>query len=195
MTLNKLVLDDLVQGHDSNSETWKLLIQDRDREEKWEQAVKRREQINQFCRFVVEWPTLAKRYMQICSLKKKNILSPELNLLEVMSRDEPLRALLRNEIERAPCLKIDVEWGTQKIIELEYRMQLRFIIERHIPVHYSYGEEQGWICTQDSWDYVPTEGAVILTFVDTKEFPHMEDELKEISEEAESISTIVLLPT
>jgi len=195
MTLDKLILDELVQGHDSDSETWQLLLKDSEREEIWDVAVKRREQLNRFCLFAVKWPSLAKTYKQLRSSIKKSIDSPKLKLSEVIPSNHPLQAPLgkqEHSLFASSLVEIDIFWGEQQIIELDGEMRIKFSIENDLPIHYSYSEGIGWITTNDLWDFYPDEGPVILTFIDGhKSEP---DDLRSTSQQAKSISTVVLLP-
>ena len=197
MTLDKLTLDELVQGHDSDSDTWKLLLKNIEREEIWDAAVKRREQLNRFCIFAVKWPILAKTYKKLSSSIKKNIDSPKLILQEVMPLNDTLQAVL-GEQERSVAVsdlvEIDISWGTQEIIELDGKKQIKFSIEKDLPIHYSYIGGHGWITTNDSWGFIPDEGAVILTFLDIDGATNEEDDLDSTTKNAKSISSIALLP-
>jgi len=197
MTLDKLTLDELVQGHNSDPEAWLLLLKDSEREEIWDVAVKRREQLNRFCIFAVKWPNLAKTYKNLHSSIKKSINSPILILQEVMPSNDPLLAVL-GEKERASTVsdlvELDISWGTQEIIELDEGKLIKFSIEKDLPIYYSYSGGDGWITTNDSWGFVPDEGAVMLTFLDIDGTRNEQDDLHITSQKAKSISTIVLLP-
>jgi hypothetical protein len=195
MTLDKLTLDELVQGHDSDSETWKLLLQNIEREEIWDAAVKRREQLNRFCIFAVKWPGLAKTYKQLRSSIKKSIDSPNLIIREVIPLNDPLEAALSNQNSSnvtSILVEIDVLWGEQQIIELDGEKRINFSIENDLPIHYSYSEGAGWITTSDLWHFYPYEGAVMLTFIDG--IRNEQDDLYSTTQQAKSISTVVLLP-
>tara|TARA_R110002012_G_scaffold223885_2_gene395907 strand:+ start:10255 stop:10845 length:591 start_codon:yes stop_codon:yes gene_type:complete len=195
MTLDKLTLDELVQGHDSDSETWQLLLKDSEREEMWDAAVKRREQLNRFCIFAVKWPGLAQKYKQLRSSIKKSIDSPNLILREVIPSNNPFLAVLSNQessIVVSDLVEIDVFWGEQQIIELDEEKQIKFSIEKDLPIHYSYSEGAGWITTNDLWHFYPYEGAVMLTFIDGTR--NEQDDLYSTTQQAKSISTVVLLP-
>jgi len=195
MTLDKLTLDELVQGHDSDSETWLSLLKNSDREQMWDAAVKRREQLDRFCLFAVKWPSLAKIYQQLSSSIKKSIDSPKLKLFE----DTPLNAMLDATLSKQDCtmdstgvIAADITWGEQKIIELDVEKQINFFSENELPIYYSYSESVGWMTTNDLWHFHPAEGAVILTFIDGHRCE--QDDLCSASQNAKSISTIVLLP-
>lgn len=197
MPLDKLTLDELVQGHNSDAETWQLLLRDSEREEVWDAAVKRREQLNRFCLFAVKWPSLAKIYKQLSSSIKKSKDSPNLKLHEVRHFSDPLHAVLGNKANTnltSDLVEVEITWGTQQIIELDENMKIEFLIESILPVHYSYSEGTGWITTEDSWDFLPDEGAVMLTFLDIDGAKKGGDDLNLIAQQAKSISTIVLLP-
>lgn len=195
MALDKLTLDELVQGHDSDSETWQLLLKDNEREQKWGAAVKRREQLNRFCLFAVKWPSLAKTYKQFSKSIKRNMNSPKLRLSEVIFSKDPLQVALGKQelsIVASNLIEIDIAWGEQKIIEIDGDKLIKFSIEKELPIYYSYSESQGWITTNDLWLFHPDEGAVILTFIDGHKSE--QGDLISTSQQAKSISTIVLLP-
>jgi hypothetical protein len=195
MTLNKLILDELVQGHDSDSETWQLLLKDSEREEMWDAAVKRREQLNRFCLFAVKWPSLAKTYKQLSTSIKKSIHSPKLKLFEGIPSNAPLVATLSKQgsaMDSTGLLAVNITWGEQKIIELDVEKEIKFFSENELPIYYLYSESVGWMTTNDSWHFHPAEGAVILTFIDGHKSE--QGDLCSASKQAKSISTIVLLP-
>jgi len=195
MKLDKLILDELVQGHDSDSETWQLLLKDSEREQKWDAAVKRREQLNRFCSFVAKWPNLARAYKHIHSSIRKSNGSPRVRLFEIIPKIEPLQAALSNteSFTAGPgTLSLDIHWGEQQIIELAGVKKINFSVEPCIFIHYSYGDNTGVITTNDSWDFQPSEGAVLLTFIDGSYNDH--EDFDSIIQNAKSISTIVLLP-
>jgi hypothetical protein len=195
MTLDKLILDELVQGHDSDSETWQLLLKDSEREQMWDAAVKRREQLNRFCLFAVKWPSLAKTYKQLSSSIKKSIDSPKLKLSEVIPFNAELEATLSKQdssMDSTGLIAVDITWGEQQIIELDGKKRIKFFSENELPIHYSYSEGLGWITTNDLWHFHPDEGAVILTFIDGHKSE--QGDLFSTSQQSKSISTIVLLP-
>ncbi|TWX68541.1 hypothetical protein ESZ36_08585 [Colwellia demingiae] len=195
MIINKLTLDELVQGHESDSDTWQLLLKDSDREEVWDEAVKKREQLNLFCLFAGQWPNLARTYKKIHSSIRKSNDSPEIKLFEVTHPSEPFQVALGNTESStmdSDMLSLDIHWGEQQIIELEEVKSIKFSVDTCMSIHYSYGEHTGWITTDDSWDFHPSEGAVLLTFIDGIRNEH--EEYYSITQNAKSISTIVLLP-
>lgn len=195
MALDKLILDELVQGNESDPDTWELLLRDRNREKNWDDAVKRREQLNRFCSFAAKWPNLARAYKHIHSSIRKSIDSPRVRLFEIIPTIEPLQAALSNmeSFTSDPgTLSLDIHWGEQQIIELAGVKKINFSVDTCLFIHYSYGEDTGVITTNDSWDFQPSEGAVLLTFIDGSYNEH--EDFDSIVQNAKSISTIVLLP-
>ncbi|MDO6505541.1 hypothetical protein Q4506_00645 [Colwellia sp. 4_MG-2023] len=184
-----------MQGHESAPDTWELLIRDRNREKNWDDAVKRREQLNRFCSFVAKWPNLARAYKHIHSSIRKSIDSPRVKLFEITPTIDPLQAALSNtESSTADSctLSLDIHWGAQQIIELAGVRTINFSVETCIFIYYSYGDHTGVMTTDDSWDFQPSEGAVLLTFIDGNYNEH--EDFDSTIQNAKSISTIVLLP-
>ena len=62
MKLDKLTLDEMVQGIESEDSVWTELLSHPEAEQLWNNAVKRREELDAFCRFVVKWPSLVINY-------------------------------------------------------------------------------------------------------------------------------------
>ncbi|APD87081.1 hypothetical protein BM527_13815 [Alteromonas sp. Mex14] len=194
MKLNRLLLDELVQGLELDPKAWELLLKNNGREALWDEAVKRREQLDRFCSFAASWPNLAQKYKQVQALVKKNVASPKVKLFEGSYPVNPLQASLKNsgaESEYLSQLSIDVIWGEQQIIVLEGTKQVRFDVDTKLVIHYLYLNYEGVITTDDSWDFQPSEGPVILTFIDGND---TNKDISIMAQKAKSLATIVLLP-
>lgn len=81
MTLDKLSLDEMVQGRNGNTDDWKELVKDPERERVWGEAVKRRENLDRFCYFAAKWPQFVSYYQQAKSFVKQSINSPIVSLM------------------------------------------------------------------------------------------------------------------
>ncbi|MGF1768628.1 hypothetical protein L4D06_14765 [Enterovibrio makurazakiensis] len=192
MTLDKLSLDEMVQGRNTDTEDWKELIKDPERERVWHEAVKRRESLDRFCYFAAKWPQFVSHYQQAKGFVKQSINSPKVSL---MSEKELLGdlALTLNEKDgvKDPLL-VTVEWGSQQIIEVHGEQAVLFNSESRVQIHYRYEDLEGWITSEDKWKFSPDEGAVMLTFIDGDV---IEGDLAEKINHSKSVSYIVLVPS
>ncbi|MFC1234433.1 hypothetical protein [Vibrio sp. F74] len=192
MALDKLSLDEMVQGLNTNTNDWKELISEPERERVWSEAVKRRENLDRFCYFSAKWPQFVNHYQQAKRFLKKSINSPKVSL---MGEEELLGdlALSLNEKDRVTdALLVTVEWGSQQIVEIQGEQSVQFSSESEIQIHYRYEDSEGWITSDQSWEFIPDEGAVMLTFIDVDVIT---DDLIESLIKAKSVSYMILLPS
>ena len=191
MPLDKLSLDEMVQGRNSNIDDWKELVKDPERERVWSEAVRRREHLDQFCYFSAKWPHFVRYYQQAKCFVKQSINSPIVSLM----RDDDLLgalALSLNDTDKVQeQLLITVEWGNQQLIEVQGEQTVSFNTESQVQIHYRYEDLEGWITSDDKWEFSPDEGAVMLTFIYGNV---INDDLTEILNKAKSVGYIVLLP-
>lgn len=191
MPLDKLSLDEMVQGRNSNIDDWKELVKDPERERVWSEAVRRREHLDQFCYFSVKWPHFVRYYQQAKCFVKQSINSPIVSLI----RDDDLLgalALSLNDTDKVQeQLLITVEWGNQKLIEVQGEQTVSFNTESQVQIHYRYEDLEGWITSDDKWEFSPDEGAVMLTFIYGDV---INDDLTESLNKSKSVGYIVLLP-
>jgi hypothetical protein len=194
MKLDKLTLDEMVQGIESENSVWTELLSHPEAEQLWSNAVKRREKLDAFCRFVVKWPSLVTNYNKVKSFAKKSFDAPSISILSSISNPDLFSATLNNAQVNAESslLEVAVEWGTQQVIELGSELKIKFNTEALISIYYSYNSGDGWINSSDAWDFLPHEGAVLLTFVDADS---KSNELELVLRDAKSVATIVLLPS
>ena len=192
MKLDKLTLDEMVQGIESESSVWTELLSHPEAEQLWSNAVKRREKLDAFCRFVVKWPSLVTNYNKVKSFAKKSFDAPSISIFS--PSPDLFSATLNNAQVNAESssLEVAVEWGTQQVIELGSELKIKFNTEALISIYYSYNCGDGWIKSSDAWDFLPHDGAVLLTFVDTDS---KSNELELALRVAKSVATIVLLPS
>jgi hypothetical protein len=71
MSLNKSELDSMIQAGDSPPEDWEALLKSPNRETLWFDAIKRRETLNAYIRYVVAYPNLAVRIKALNSYISK----------------------------------------------------------------------------------------------------------------------------
>ncbi|WP_375750024.1 hypothetical protein [Vibrio sp. HN007] len=192
MALDKLSLDEMVQGRNTDTGDWKELIKDPERERVWSEAVKRRENLDRFCYFAAKWPQFVNHYQQAKRFIKKSINSPKVSLIREGELLGDL-ALSLNEKDRiTDALLVTVEWGNQQIIEICSEQIVLFNCESEIQIHYRYEDSEGWITSDDRWEFSPDEGAVMLTFADGGV---KNDDLTESLNNAKSVGYVVLLPS
>jgi hypothetical protein len=190
MQLNKLILDEMVQGIGDQSGAWELLLLHPEREKIWSEAVKRREQLNRFCYFAAKWPKLVSTFKKTEAFVKDSLNLPEIGLFF----DDPnLFAVTLNKpsSDSENRLSLSLEWGEEQIIEVRGTRQIVFNCDSLIRIHYSYGEGNGWLSSHDSWNFQPDEGAVLLTFIDSNV---EDDDFESQAKLANSVSKIILLP-
>ncbi|MEZ8056089.1 hypothetical protein [Vibrio atlanticus] len=191
MPLDKLSLDEMVQGRNSNTDDWKALVKDPERERVWSDAVKRRENLDRFCYFAAKWPQFVCYYQQAKRFVKQTINSPIVSLMseEILLGDLALSLNEKDEVKEP--LLITVEWGNQQLIEIQGEQTVSFNTESQVQIHYRYKDLEGWITSDDKWGFSPDEGAVMLTFIDGDV---INDDLNESLNDSKSVGYIVLLP-
>lgn len=190
MKLNKLTLDEMVQGIGEHTTEWELLLVNPDRENIWAEAVTRREQLNRFCYFSAKWPKLASTFKKTKAFVKNNLNASELGL----RFDTPNMFVATLNKSLSDCedeLALNMEWGEDKIIEFRESRKVFFNCDSLIRIHYAYSEGHGWLSSSDLWDFQPNEGAVLLTFINSTV---KNDDLEEQIKLANSISKIILMP-
>ncbi|RPE92843.1 hypothetical protein EDB69_2039 [Vibrio crassostreae] len=191
MPLDKLSLDEMVQGRNSNTDDWKELIRDPERERVWSDAVKRRENLDRFCYFAAKWPQFVCYYQQAKCFVKQSINSPIVSLMRDDDLLGDLALSLNEKDEVKEPLLITVEWGNQQLIEIQGEQTVSFKTESQVQIHYRYEDLEGWITSDDKWEFSPDEGAVMLTFIDGD---MINDDLTKSLNDAKSVGYIVLLP-
>jgi len=194
MSLNKMTLDAMVLGQEVDNSAWEALLHDPKREEIWQASVERREQINQLCKFAATWPKLAKSYLLMKSITKLDMKAPKISYVDFLSHRDVLQATMSGQ----PINQVDefilneIPWGSQRIVDIKSPIDIKFKCERVIHIHYEYGNEKGWITSEDSWELKQNEGPVILTFIDGP--VNMDCNYSTVIEQANSVGGIVFLP-
>jgi hypothetical protein len=192
MTLDKLSLDEMVQGLETSDKKWEKLLRHPDAEKVWADAVKRREKLNAFCRFAAKWPSMVLNYKMVKSFTKKSINSP---LVSIFSPNyESFNVTLSGRLSSGDknSLSINVIWGEQQIFELDDTTRLSFKTDATLNIYYSYSGGDGVINSNNAWDFTPHEGAVLLTFVDGE---YLGDDFESILGNAKSVASVVLMPS
>lgn len=190
MTLDKLSLDEMVQGVESADENWVKLLQHPDAERVWAEAVKRRESLNAFCRFAAKWPAIVHQYKKLKSFTKKSTNAPQVSLFSPSY--QPFSAALSGIPDEEQAFSIEVIWGDHQIVSLEKDILIQFNGGRDINVYYSFSDGDGVIGIDDSWDFKLEEGAVLLTFVEGE---RLSNDFESMLDNAESVGSVVLLPS
>ncbi|CEO41329.1 hypothetical protein [Photobacterium kishitanii] len=192
MTLDKLSLDEMVQGIETADENWENLLLHSDAETIWADAVRRRENINAFCRLASKWPTIVLKYKRVRSFTKKSIKAP---LISIVSPNyAPFSAILSGISNSVQGISIDVMWGEQQIVDIDKATPINFKSDTEISILYSYIGGDGIMGLNDSWDFQLEEGAVLFTFVEG-ECEWLDDDFESILSNAKSVGSIVLLPS
>ncbi|MEZ9397162.1 hypothetical protein AB4393_11040 [Vibrio splendidus] len=191
MALDKLSLDEMVQGRNSNTDDWKELVKDPERERVWSDAVKRRENLDRFCYFAAKWPQFVCYYQQAKRFVKQTINSPIVSLMSEEDLLGDLASSLNDKDEVKEPILITVEWGNQQLIEIQGEQTVSFNTESQVQIHYRYEDLEGWITSDDKWGVSTDEGAVMLTFIHGDV---INDDLTESLNKAKSVGYIVLLP-
>ncbi|MEZ8169706.1 MULTISPECIES: hypothetical protein [unclassified Vibrio] len=189
MTLGKISLDAMVQGRNANIENWKELIKEPERERVWSEAVKRRENLDRFCYFAAKWPQFVSYYQKAKQFVKQSTNPPQVFVMNEQNILGDL-SLALSESSVVPSL-VNVEWGSQQFIEIQGEQIVLFNTETQVQIHYRYMDSEGWITSDDKWEFSPDEGAVMLTFIDDDV---INDDLTASLNNAKSVGYIVLLP-
>jgi len=192
MSLDKLSLDEMVQGRNNNTGDWKELIKHPEREQIWNEAVKRREKLDRFCYFAAKWPQFVSYYQQAKHFVKQSSNSPKVSLLSEVDPIGVLALTLNDKEEVQEPLSVNVEWGSQQLIEIQGEKIVSFNSESQVRIHYRYEESEGWIKSGDTWEFSPEEGAVVFTIIDGDV---QGDELFINLNKAKSVCYMVLLPS
>ncbi|WP_281213272.1 hypothetical protein [Shewanella insulae] len=190
MALDKLSLDEMIQGVESVDENWVELLQHPDAERVWADAVKRRESLNAFCSLAARWPAVVHQYKKLKSFTKKSTNAPQISLFS--DSYQPFSAALSSKSDEEQAFSLDVKWGEQQIVELDKDTLIHFSGERDINVYYSFTGGDGVIGMGDSWAFKLDEGAVLLTFVEGE---HLSNDFESMLSNAESVGSVVLLPS
>ncbi|MCE3220934.1 hypothetical protein G5C64_19155 [Vibrio diabolicus] len=192
MTLDKLSLDAMVQGRNTNTENWKELIKEPERERVWSEAVKRRENLDRFCYFAAKWPQFVSYYQKAKQFVKRSTNPPQVFIMNEQNILGDLSlALSESDSSVVPSL-VNVKWGSQQLIEIQGEQVVSFNTETQVQIHYRYMDSEGWITSNDKWEFTPNEGAVMLTFIDGDV---KTNELPECLKSAKSVGYAVLLPS
>ncbi|TKB03363.1 hypothetical protein E5672_10000 [Alteromonas portus] len=190
MKLGKLSLDEMVQGADSADENWVELLKHPAAESVWAEAVKRRESLNGFSRFAARWPAIVHQYKKLKKYTKKSFNASSITLFS--TNFQPFNAALNGTSDENQTFSIEVIWGEHQIVSLERNMLIQFNGGRNINVYYSFSSGDGVIGIDDSWDFKLEEGAVLLTFFEGE---HLSVDLESMINNAESVGSVVLLPS
>jgi len=169
MSLSKSVLDSMMQGGDSTPENWEALLKSPDREALWFDAVKRREGLNAYIRFVAAYPDIATR---IRSFKKYLGKVSETAKELVVNIPQPFDLLSpelgRKEDKGADLSSLLVKWGSDQVAELHDKTEIEFKLSQASSCYYEYKTEEGWLESPYYWEVLIEDGPVTLVFFDQK---------------------------
>ncbi len=169
MSLTKSVLDSMVQGGDSTSDDWEALLKSPGRETLWFDAIKRREALNTYIRYVSTYPYLAVRIKALNSYIGKGseaLRDITANITQPLDLLSP--ALGSKDSEVSEVKKLSVEWGRDQVVELVEKNQLEFNVGQKSSCHYEYKTEKGWLESPFHWEVLLEDGPATLIFFDRK---------------------------
>lgn len=167
MILTKSVLDSMVQGGESTSEDWETLVKSPNRESLWFGAVKRREDLNAYIRYVAAYPELAmrirgfKKYLAKSSESVKELIA---NITQPVDLLSPV--LGSQEDEGAEVNRLSVEWGSDQLVELYDKAEIEFKLSQASSCYYEYKTEKSWLEPPYRWEVLIQDGPVNLVFFD-----------------------------
>lgn len=168
MSLTKSVLDSMVQGG-STTEDWEALLKSPDREAVWFDAVKRREGLNAYIRFVAAYPDIAtrirsfKKYLGKVSETAKELIVNITQPVDLLSSE-----LGRKEDKGADSSSLSVEWSSDQVVELHDKAEIEFKLSQASSCYYEYKTEKGWLESPYNWEVLIEDGPVTLVFFDRK---------------------------
>jgi hypothetical protein len=169
MSLTKSGLDSMIQGGDSPPEDWAALLRSPDRETLWFDAIKRREALNTYIRYVSTYPNLAVRIKALNSYIGKGSEALRDITASITQPLDLLSPVLGSKDSEEPVVKkLSVEWGRDQVVELEDRNQLEFDIGQKCSCHYEYKTENDWLESPFHWEVLLEDGPVTLIFFDRK---------------------------
>lgn len=190
MTLDKLSLDEMVQGIETADENWENLLRHPNAEKVWADAVGCRENMNAFCRLAARWPAIVHQYNKLKNFTKKSPNAPQISIFS--PNVQPFSAALSGSSDEEQAFSIEVIWGEHQMVSLEKDILIKFNGGRDINVYYSFSDGDGVIGIDDFWDFKLDEGAVLLTFVEGE---RLSNDFESMLNNAESVGSVVLLPS
>jgi hypothetical protein len=171
MSIEKHVLDAMVQEQDVDRKYWEQLLSEPDADELWFAAVERRQQIDRFTKLVSVAPLIASGLQSVRRLMQ--------NLAETAGRitvtgqppqfdelNSYLSASDGGAVSEDASREIEVQWNNECIEELPPGLRLSFNSETLKCWHYQIAGSEGWLEQNDTWDVVAEDGPVILIFFD-----------------------------
>lgn len=167
MPLTKLALDSMVQGDDSSAEDWEALLKNPNREALWFDAVKRREGLNAYIRFVAAYPDIAtririfKKYLGKVSETAKELVVNITQPVDLLSPE-----LGRKEDKGADSSSLAVEWGSDQVVEFHDKTEIEFKLSQASSCYYEYKTDKGWLEPPYYWEVLIEDGPVTLVFFD-----------------------------
>jgi len=168
MSIEKHVLDAMVQGQDVDRQYWEQLLSEPDADELWFSAVERRRQIDRFTKLVSVAPLIAS-WLQSARRLMQNLAGTAGKLTVTPQFDELNSYLSSSDEENVPedaSREIEVLWNNECIEELPSGLRLSFSSETLKCWHYQMAGGEGWLEPNDTWDVVAEDGPVILIFFD-----------------------------
>ncbi len=167
MSLTKSELDAMVQGGDSTSEDWATLLKSPNRESLWFDAVKRREGLNTYIRYVTAYPDLAMRIRDFKKYLVKGSDSVKAIIANVIQPPDLLSPILGSKEDKgAKSNLISVEWGSDQVVELNDKAEIEFKLSQTSSCYYEYKTDKGWLQPPYYWEVLIEDGPATLIFFD-----------------------------
>lgn len=196
MTIDKLTLDAMVQGHEVDQTYWKQLLREPEADKLWFEAVERRKQIDRHTQLIALSPqtALLLRNAKRCINKMTsglNSIVMDLTHPPETPRDPPHSVAVigcvfpiwdaflgsagnpfvkssANDHQSSKVVSVDIAWNTETIEEIPNGSHLTFKSDELACWHYQYMDESGWLEPEDSWKVDPDDGPVVLSFFSKK---------------------------
>ena len=168
MSIEKHVLDAMVQGQDVDRKYWEQLFSEPDADELWFAAIERRRQIDRFTKLVSMAPRIASGLQSARRLMRK--LAETVGRIAVTGETDSLSYSLSasgdGDIPDDASREINILWNHECIEELPPGLRLSFSSESLKCWHYQMVQNEGWLTPEDTWEVVAEDGPVILIFFD-----------------------------
>lgn len=168
MSIEKHLLDAMVQGQDVDRKYWEQLLSEPDADELWFAAIERRRQIDRFTKLVSMAPRIASG-LQSARRLMRNLAETGGRIAvtgETDSLSYSLSASGDADIPDDASREINILWNHERIEELPPGLRLSFSSESLKCWHYQMVGNEGWLTPEDTWEVVAEDGPVILIFFD-----------------------------
>ncbi len=162
MSIDKHILDAMVQGQNVDPDYWQQLLKAPNADQLWFDAIDRRRQIDRFTRLVCASPSIA-GLLQSARRRMKDLTTATGQIFATMQTDHLSYSL--SDPADSPR-NFEVSWNVARIEELPSGTRLSFKAEKLQSWHFQSLDDEGWLRPEDTWEVVAEEGPVLLTFFD-----------------------------